>query len=69
MKNNSLILQLIRLFSDNNKIMMKGDRNRQDGLWDSSIPSKDCPISLPTDDDFKLNYIITKDKSQQELTQ
>ena len=48
---------------------MKEDRNKQDRLWDISIASKDYPTSLPTDNDFKLNYIITKDKSQSELVQ
>ena len=48
---------------------MKGDRNRQDGLWHISIPAKDCTTSLPRYNDFKLNYIVTTDKSQSELLQ
>ena len=49
----------------NNKIILQGHRNFNDGLWDVQIPS--VPPPPPLYQKMDLNYIITKDKSKTDL--
>ena len=48
-----------------NKIILQGHRNFNDGLWDVQIPS--VPPPPPLYKTMNLNYIITKDKSKTDL--
>ena len=48
-----------------NKIILQGHRNFQDGLWDVQIPS--VPPPPPLYQKMDANYIITKDKSKTDL--
>ena len=47
----------------NNELIVEGTRNLTDGLWDKKLPSSDTNIISPPTNNVKMNYIITKDKS------
>ena len=45
-----------------NKIILQGNRNFSDGLWDVKLPT--VPPSPLNYDVTNMHYIITKDKSK-----
>ena len=52
-----------------NKVILQGDRNQRDRLWDVILPSKSPKQTRPTTPERTCNYIITKDKSKTILAQ
>ena len=54
----------------NNEIILRGNRNMTDNLWDISLPTKrENTMNWTTTPSKTMNYIITKDKIKMELTQ
>ena len=48
----------------NNKTLLEGERNKNDGLWDIQLK----PNITPTQN-YKINYIVQKEKTKYELAQ
>ena len=54
----------------NNDIILRGNRNKKDNLWDISLPSKrENKMNWTTTPSTTMNYIIMEDKIKIELAQ
>ena len=54
----------------NNKIIIEGNRNVTDGLWDVKLPMHPTQLLHPRlPEHHSINYIITKDKTKTQLAQ